>query len=186
MSQSDSPVEFRHTGDAVFRSACRVGEAICAWETNLLKLTGADPNRQKAASCEQPSKPSFYFLFALRSQFARARRYHPGSSAHLDSENQFTNIAGCYGFRMSPVVWEVAMSITPLEKQQVSGSAVAVYEGLEKRGKVINFFKVLAYKPEILKTFLDFYQEVWREGKLPAVTKELAYLRTSILNGCAY
>ena len=78
------------------------------------------------------------------------------------------------------------MSITPLEKQQVSGSAVAVYEGLEKRGKVINFFKVLAYKPEILKTFLDFYQEVWREGKLPAVTKELAYLRTSILNGCAY
>ena len=63
------------------------------------------------------------------------------------------------------------MSITPLEKQQVSGSAVAVYEGLEKRGKVINFFKVLAYKPEI---------------RLPAVTKELAYLRTSILNGCAY
>jgi alkylhydroperoxidase family enzyme len=87
---------------------------------------------------------------------------------------------------MCPVIWEVAMSITPLEKQQVSGSAVAVYEGLEKRGKVINFFKVLAYKPEILKTFLDFYQEVWREGKLPAVTKELAYLRTSILNGCAY
>ena len=79
------------------------------------------------------------------------------------------------------------MSITPLEKQQVSGSAVAVYEGLEKqRGKVINFFKMLAYKPEILKTFLEFYQEVWREGKLPAVTKELAYLRTSILNGCAY
>ena len=58
--------------------------------------------------------------------------------------------------------------------------------GLEKRGKVINFFKVLAYKPERLKTFLDFYQEFWREGKLPAVTKELAYLRTSILNGCAY
>jgi len=63
----------------------------------------------------------------------------------------------------------------------------ADHEGLEKqRGKVINFFKVLAYKPEILKTFLEFYQEVWREGKLPAVTKELAYLRTSILNGCAY
>ena len=79
------------------------------------------------------------------------------------------------------------MSVTPLEKQQVSGSAVAVYEGLEKQsGKVINFIKVLAYKPEILKTFLEFYQEVWREGKLPAVTKELAYLRTSILNGCAY
>ena len=79
------------------------------------------------------------------------------------------------------------MSITPLERQQVSGPTAAVYEGLEeKRGKVINFFKVLAYKPEILKTFLEFYQEVWREGKLAPVTKELAYLRTSILNGCAY
>jgi len=78
------------------------------------------------------------------------------------------------------------MSVTPLEKQQVSGSAVGVYEGLEKRGKVINFFKVLAYKPDILKTFLEFYQEVWREGKLAPVTKEFAYLRTSILNGCAY
>lgn len=78
------------------------------------------------------------------------------------------------------------MSITPLEKQQVSGAATAVYEGLEKQGKVINFFKVLAYKPDILKTFLAFYQEVWREGKLPVVLKELGYLRTSILNGCTY
>jgi len=45
---------------------------------------------------------------------------------------------------------------------------------------------VLAYKPEILKSFMEFYEQVWREGKLPAATKELAYLRTSILNGCAY
>jgi hypothetical protein len=152
----------------------------------LLKLAGAGPNRKKSASREQPSKSSFYFLFAFASAICRSAKILSGFFGALDSENQFTNIAGCYGFRMSPVVWEVAMSITPLEKQQVSGSAVAVYEGLEKRGKVINFFKVLAYKPEILKTFLDFYQEVWREGKLPAVTKELAYLRTSILNGCAY
>ena len=79
------------------------------------------------------------------------------------------------------------MKITPLEKQQVSGPAVAIYEELEqKRGTVINFFKVLAYKPEILKSFMEFYEQVWREGKLPAATKELAYLRTSILNGCAY
>ena len=78
------------------------------------------------------------------------------------------------------------MKITPLEKQQVSGPATGIYDELEKRGKVINFFKVLAYKPEILKTFMDFYQQVWREGKLPDVTKELAYLRTSILNGCTY
>jgi alkylhydroperoxidase family enzyme len=79
------------------------------------------------------------------------------------------------------------MKVTPLEKQQVSGPAVAMYEELEQKGgKVINFFKVLAYKPEILKTFMEFYQQVWREGTMPAATKELAYLRTSILNGCEY
>ena len=79
------------------------------------------------------------------------------------------------------------MKITPLEKTQVTGAAVPIYQDLEqKRGKVINFFRILAYKPDILKTFLDFYQQVFREGKLPVLTKELAYLRTSILNGCAY
>ena len=79
------------------------------------------------------------------------------------------------------------MKITPLEKSQVTGAAAGVYEDLEqKRGKVINFFRVLAYKPDVLKAFLDFYQQVWREGKLAPATKELAYLRTSILNGCAY
>ena len=79
------------------------------------------------------------------------------------------------------------MKITPLEKQQVSGPAVALYEELEQKGgTVINFFRVLAYKPDILKSFMDFYQQVWREGKVPATTKELAYLMISILNGCEY
>ena len=37
------------------------------------------------------------------------------------------------------------MDIMPLEKQQVGGPAVAMYEELEQKGgKVINFFKVLA------------------------------------------
>jgi hypothetical protein len=98
----------------------------------------------------------------------------------------FIDTADSYGVRIYWVVSEEPMKITPLEKQQISGPAVAVYEQLERRGKVINFFKVLAYKPEILKSFLEFYEQVWREGKLPAATKELAYLRTSILNGCAY
>jgi alkylhydroperoxidase family enzyme len=98
----------------------------------------------------------------------------------------FIDTADSYGVRIYWVVSEVPMKITPLEKQQVSGPAVAIYDELERRGKIINFFKVLAYKPEILKSFMEFYEQVWREGKLPAATKELAYLRTSILNGCAY
>jgi alkylhydroperoxidase family enzyme len=82
---------------------------------------------------------------------------------------------------------EKPMKVTPLEKQQVSRPAGAIYDELEQNGgKVINVFKVLAYKPDILKSFMEFYQQVWREGKLPAATKELAYPRTSILNGCEY
>jgi len=82
---------------------------------------------------------------------------------------------------------ETPMKVTPLEKQHVSGPAVAFYEELEQKGgKIINFFKVLAYTPDILKSFMEFYQQVWREGRMPAATKELAYLRTSILNGCEY
>jgi hypothetical protein len=61
---------------------------------------------------------------------------------------------------------EKPMKVTPLEKQQVSGPAVAIYDELEQNGgKVINVFKVLAYKPGILKSFVEFYQQVWREGK---------------------
>ena len=64
-------------------------------------------------------------------------------------------------------------------KRQVSGSNAAVYEGLKKYGKVINFFKVRAYKPDILKTFLEFHQEVWREGKLPARLLDRSRLRSA-------
>jgi alkylhydroperoxidase family enzyme len=45
---------------------------------------------------------------------------------------------------------------------------------------------MLGHKPEVLHTFAAFYQAIWAPGTLSPKLRELAYLRTSILNGCAY
>ncbi len=79
------------------------------------------------------------------------------------------------------------MKIQPLEKNQVAEAARAVYDGLEKKmGRVLNFFKVMAHKPNVLGPFLEFYSQVWAPGALSPKIKELAYLRTSLMNGCDY
>jgi len=79
------------------------------------------------------------------------------------------------------------MKIEPLEKSKVGESARPVYDALEKKmGRVLNIFKVMAHRPNALGPFLDFYGQVWAEGPLSPRIKELAYLRTSIMNGCEY
>lgn len=77
------------------------------------------------------------------------------------------------------------MKITLVEKEN-AGAAKETLEKMEQRGRVLNFFKAMAHKPDILNNFLGFYKAVWAKGELPAKTKEIAYLRTSILNGCEY
>ena len=79
------------------------------------------------------------------------------------------------------------MRILPVEKDQAPDSVQRIYEALERDGgRVSNFLKMLAHKPDILRTFNLLYGAVWAEGALPARLKEMAYLRTSILNGCEY
>ena len=79
------------------------------------------------------------------------------------------------------------MRIQPVEKEQAAEAARTVYEEIEGRGgRVGNFWRMLAHKPEVLRTFRSYYQAVWTPGALAPRLKELAYLRASILNGCAY
>ena len=79
------------------------------------------------------------------------------------------------------------MKIAPLEKNQVAEPARPIYDALEKKlGRVLNFFKVIAHKPNVLGPFVEFYNQVWAPGALSPKIKELAYLRTSIMNGCEY
>lgn len=79
------------------------------------------------------------------------------------------------------------MAIRPLEKDHAPDVVQKIYDALEKNiGRVPNFFKMLGHKPDILRTFNQFYSAVWADGPLSPKLKELAYLRASILNGCEY
>ena len=79
------------------------------------------------------------------------------------------------------------MQIHPIEKDQASPLVRRIYDALERQsGSVSTFNKMLAHKPEILRAFNQLSGALWAEGALSPTLKELAYLRTSIRNGCAY
>jgi alkylhydroperoxidase family enzyme len=79
------------------------------------------------------------------------------------------------------------MAIRPVERNDAPEAVRTIYETLEKDfGRVPNTFKMLAHRPEVLRTFLPLYNTVWAQGTLPRKLKALAAVRTSLLNGCAY
>jgi len=79
------------------------------------------------------------------------------------------------------------MKIPPLEREQAPESVKVIYDTLQQTvGRVMNFWKVLAHKPGVLKAFMDFDTQVWAPGTLSAKIKELVYLRVSVVNGCEY
>lgn len=79
------------------------------------------------------------------------------------------------------------MRIEPVEKEQADDVVRRIYDALEQRaGSVSNFTKMLAHKPDVLRAFNQLFGAVMGEGALSRRLKELAYLRVSVLNGCAY
>jgi hypothetical protein len=78
-------------------------------------------------------------------------------------------------------------TISPVSEERAAAEVKPVYEGLKKNlGKVPNFFAMMAHKPEVLKAFLPFYQAITGPGAVEQKYKELAYLKTSTINGCEY
>jgi uncharacterized peroxidase-related enzyme len=77
--------------------------------------------------------------------------------------------------------------VNPLPKEKAVPELHETYEGMIKRfGKVPNIFGTMAHRPNVLKNFLPFYGAVMNEGTVEPRYKELAYLKTSLLNGCEY
>jgi alkylhydroperoxidase family enzyme len=77
--------------------------------------------------------------------------------------------------------------VNPLPAANAPDAVKPVFEGLVKNlGKVPNIFAVMAHRPNVLKHFLDLYGAIVREGTVEAKHKELAYLKTSMVNGCEY
>lgn len=52
------------------------------------------------------------------------------------------------------------------------------------RGKPDNVHKILAHRPEVMKSFLPFYGSVGRS--LERRLYEMVYIRVSMINACRY
>ena len=77
--------------------------------------------------------------------------------------------------------------IGPIPSSSAPAELGAVYDGLTNRaGRVPGFYGVMAHHPGALKNFLPLYASVMNDGTLEPRYKELAYLKTSHLNGCEY
>lgn len=79
------------------------------------------------------------------------------------------------------------MRIEPVTREDASPAARRIFESIEQGGGAVsNLLRMLAHKPEVLRAYNQLSGAIWAEGALSARTKELAYLRTSIQNGCEY
>jgi alkylhydroperoxidase family enzyme len=77
--------------------------------------------------------------------------------------------------------------INPLTKETAAASVQGIYDGFTKKfGFMPNIFAAMAHRPEALSTFLPFFQLMMEAGTLTDRDKQLAYLATSLLNGCEY
>lgn len=70
-----------------------------------------------------------------------------------------------------------------IEMDKASPEVREVYEKVLK-GKPVSFHKILAHRPEVLKTLLPFYASVG--GSLDRRLYEMVYIRVSMINACNY
>lgn len=77
--------------------------------------------------------------------------------------------------------------VNAVPREKASAAVESIYDDLTKAfGGVPNIFGVMAQRPNALKHFLALYSAIVREGTVEPKLKELAYLKTSMVNGCEY
>lgn len=77
--------------------------------------------------------------------------------------------------------------VNPVPPEKAAAEVKPIYEQLAKKfGHMPNFFAVMGHRPHALKNFVPFYAAVMGEGTIEPRYKELAYLKTALLNGCEY
>jgi uncharacterized peroxidase-related enzyme len=76
--------------------------------------------------------------------------------------------------------------VSYLANDEVADKIRPIFEGIEKKGgQVPNVLRVMAHNPEMLEAFLGLNATL-PKTKLDGKLRELVYIRTSELNGCAY
>jgi uncharacterized peroxidase-related enzyme len=75
----------------------------------------------------------------------------------------------------------------PITREEAAADLHGIYDNLtEAFGIMPNFFGVMARRPHVLKTLLPFFDAVMSQCTLDAKLKELASVKTSMVNGCEY
>jgi uncharacterized peroxidase-related enzyme len=86
-----------------------------------------------------------------------------------------------------PTATDTTTGISPISKENAAPEAHPTLDKLTHGfGKVPAFFGTMARVPEALATFVPFYTSVIEGGTVERKYKELAYLKTSLINGCEY
>ena len=76
--------------------------------------------------------------------------------------------------------------VSYVSNENASEKIKPVFEGMEKKiGAVPNIFRALAHYPEMLEAFLSLNSTL-PKTRLAGKLRELAYIKTSELNGCDY
>jgi alkylhydroperoxidase family enzyme len=75
--------------------------------------------------------------------------------------------------------------ISPVSDAEAPEAARPIFQAIQaKLGRVLKFFRTLGYAPPVLQATLAMDAAIQHE--LDPKLRELAYLKTSQLNGCQY
>src|SRR5215813_2297112 len=73
-----------------------------------------------------------------------------------------------------------------LEKETATPDQEKVLAQLtQKSGKIANIWKLWGHSPQTLETFIVYYKTLMK-GRLDPKLRELAYIKASLVNDCAY
>ena len=77
--------------------------------------------------------------------------------------------------------------ISPLSRSEAAANVQPIFDRLTQAvGKMPSFFATMARVPDALEHFMPLYGAVINKGTVEAKYKELAYLKTALINGCEY
>jgi alkylhydroperoxidase family enzyme len=77
--------------------------------------------------------------------------------------------------------------IAPVPKEKAAPEIRPTYDALSKNfGNVPAIFGLMAHRPDVLAKFIPLYSAIIEGGTVDPRYKELAYLKTSLINGCEY
>jgi uncharacterized peroxidase-related enzyme len=77
--------------------------------------------------------------------------------------------------------------VAPLSRDNAAAEVQPIFDRLTQAfGNMPAFFATMARSPEALQHFMPLYGAVINKGSVEAKYKELAYLKTALINGCEY